>query len=262
MNARIKLALSAAGLGLFLVAAIPALAAGINPRTPTANAQVAIAHLAPFAAGNATAVTVSVDSIPVIANVVYGQSTGYLPVAAGSHLVQIYPGSSATPAISQTVVVTGGISYTVIAVGNGTYQPLALKVLQDDVTAPVSPTVKIRIGHLAPFSNTIPGTRVDIRLQDGTAITTNVPYGAVSPYQALPGGTYDFKITAPGGAPTLIDPLPVTLASGRTVSLFAAGDGVHEPLGVFELPGGQMGHFLPLAKFKLDLPAVFVQHLH
>lgn len=261
MTARIKLALLAAGIGL-LVAAIPALAAGINQNAPTADAQVAIVHLAPFAAGNGTAVTVTVDASPVVTNVVYGGSTGYLTVTGGSHLVKVYPGSSSTPAITTTVVVTGGLSFTAIAVGNGTFQPLGLRVLQDDVAAPVSPTVKVRIGHLAPFSNTIPGTLVDILLQNGAPIPggQNVPYGAVTAYLPLPGATYDFKITKPGGTPTLIDPLPVTLAPGSIVSLFAAGDGVHQPLGVFELPSGQRGHFLPLARFKLYLPVVFVKH--
>jgi hypothetical protein len=258
MTARIKLALLAAGIGLALVAAIPTLAASIAPGTPVATAQVAIVHLAPFAAGNATAVTVTVDSALVISNVVYGQSTGYMTVSEGSHQVQIYPGASSSPAISETLVVTGGQSFTVVAVGNGTYQPLALKVLQDDVTAPVSGTVKVRIGHLAPFSNTIPGTEVDVLRQNGTpvTVTTNLPYGAVSPYITLPGGRYDFQITKPGGTPTLIDPLAVTLAPGSIVSLFAAGDRVNQPLGVFELPSGQMGHFLPLANFKLYLPWV------
>ena len=263
MTARIRLALLSLGLGVLLVAAIPALAAGIAPATytanaPAANAQVAMVHLAPFASGNGTAVTVTVDSMPVLLNVVYGQSTGYRQVPEGSHLVQIYVGASSTPAISSMVVLTAGLDFTAVVVGNGTYQPLALKLMQDNNTAPASPFFKVRIGHLAPFSDTILGTLADVRLQNGTPVELNVPYGAVSPmYVTRPAGVYDFKITAPGGVPMLIDPLAVMLNSGSILSLFAAGDGVHQRLGVFALPSGQPGFFLPLDEFSLYLPAVF-----
>ncbi len=256
MTRKIKLALLAAGLGLLLVAAIPALAAGIAQRAPAAEARVAIVHLAPFATGRGTAVTVTVDSAKVLTDVVYGQSTGYISVTAGSHLVEIFPGASVTPAITSTVVLTGGLDFTVIAVGNGTYQPLALKVLEDNNTLPITGTAKIRIGHLAPFSDTIAGTLIDIRLQNGTPVATDVPYGAVSTYAPVPAGRYDFKITRPGGSPTLIDPLAVELGSRQILSLFATGDGIHEPLGVFELPAGVPGHFLPLVRERLYLPVL------
>jgi hypothetical protein len=156
------------------------------------------------------------------------------------------------------IVLTADRDYTAVLVGDGPNQPLDIKLMQDDNTAPPGSSFKVRIGHLAPFGNTIPATLVDVRLQDGTLLLPNVPYGAVSPaYVQLPAGLYDLKITAPGGSPTLIDPLAVMLNSGSILSLFAAGDGLHQELSVFALPSGEMGYFLPLHRRDLYLPVVF-----
>jgi Domain of unknown function (DUF4397) len=261
MATRIRRALLSLGLGVLLVVALAALAAGIAQATnstelPAALPRVALVHLAPFASGAESAVTVKVDSIPVIAGIEYGESSaGYLPVPEGSHLVQVYAGGNPTPAISSIIVVTADMDFTAVLVGDGTNQPLDIQLMQDDNAAPPDSYVKVRIGHLAPFSNTIPGTLFDVRLQDGTLLMANVPYGAVTPtYLPLPAGSYDFKITAPGGSPTWIDPLAVTLNSGSILSLLAAGDRLHQPLGVFALPSGEKGYFLPLHRHIVYLP--------
>jgi hypothetical protein len=215
---------------------------------------LAVAHLAPFANTLAgTSVTVTLDGLPILTNVKYGDSTGYLGVSAGlPHLVGIYPAGSASPAITASVTLSQNLSYSAIAIGDGTNQPLSLKALLDDIT-PVSGSAKIRIGHLAPFASG--GAAADVRLQNGTPLITNVLFSQVAPYLTLPAGTYDLKITAPGGSPTLIDPLPVTLNSNDILSAFATGDGVKQKLGVFAWPSNQPGFFLPLMKV-LYLPII------
>jgi 2',3'-cyclic-nucleotide 2'-phosphodiesterase (5'-nucleotidase family) len=209
-------------------------------------ARLAVAHLAPFANTPAgTSVTVTLDSTPVLTNIVYGASTGYITVTDGAHLVQIYPAGSASPAISSSVVLSANQSYSAIAIGDGANQPLSLLALLD-TTAPISGSARVRIGHLAPFADTITDTLADVRLQDGTLLLGDVPFGAAAPYLTLPAGTYDLKITAPGGSPTLIDPLPVALNSNAILSVFATGDGAQQPLGAFAWTSTQVGSFLPL----------------
>jgi hypothetical protein len=218
-------------------------------------AHLAVAHLAPFAPSAGTAVTVSLDSTPVLTNFVYGASTGYISVTDGTHLVQIYPAGSATPAISTSVVLSPNLYYSAIAIGDGANQPLNLLGLLNDTT-PVSGSAKVRIGHLAPFSNTITGTLVDVRFQNGIPVITNVPFSLVSPYLPLPAGIYDLKITAPGGTPTLIDPAPVILSSNSIQSVFATGDVFNQPLGVFAWPSNQPGFFPPLMNKFIYLPVI------
>jgi hypothetical protein len=212
-----------------------------------ANAMLQIAHLAPFAVDPGTAVTVTLDGAPVLTGFEFADSTGYLPVSANiTHTVEVFAAGVVTPAISADINLMAGQDYTAIAVGGANSWPLDLMLLIDDNTAPAAGNFKLRLGHLAPFTDTITGTLADVRLEDGTPIITDVPFGAVAPYLELPAGTYNLKITTPGGTVTLINPLPVTFNAGDIVSAFAVGDGVNQPLGVFAWPAGVPGFLLPL----------------
>ncbi|HRQ41014.1 MAG TPA: DUF4397 domain-containing protein [Chloroflexota bacterium] len=220
------------------------------------DARLAVAHLAPFAMDPGTAVTVTLNATPVLTDFVYGDSTPYLTVTAGSYDVAVYPGSSPTPAITGSFTLTAGSDYSVIAIGDGVNQPLELLALLDDNSAPASGNFKLRLGHLAPFA--AGNATADVRLQDGTAVLTNVNFSDVASYLELPAGTYDLKITTPGGTTTLIDPMPVTFGNGDIVSAFATGDGSNQDLGVFAWPSDALGFFLPLAPVIHVSPAEFI----
>ncbi len=219
-------------------------------------ARLQVAHLAPFAMDPGTAVTITLNGTAVLTNFAYTDSTVYLDLTPGSYLVEIFPGGSGSPAITGTVDLMSGVDYTAIAIGDGVNQPLSLLAMVDDNSAPAAGNFKLRLGHLAPFANTLAGTTADIRLDDGTAVLTDVVFGAVSPYLELPAGTYDLKITTPGGGTTLINLAPVTFVDGQILSAFATGDGVNQPLGGYALPSGQLGFVLPLEGNELYLPLV------
>ena len=227
---------------------------GINaPQQAEPNLRVA--HLAPFAADPGTAVTVTLDGDDVLTGFEFADSTVYFTQTAESHLVEIYaPGQPITPAITATVELEADTDYSAIAIGGANDWPLELLALVDD-TEPLTDAAKIRIGHLAPFAALITDTLADIRLQDGTVVITNVAYKGYADI-VLPAGTHDLKITTPGGDVTLIDPLPVTVADGDILSIFAVGDGVNQPLGVFAWPSNAEGFLLPLAFTDVDLSLV------
>jgi hypothetical protein len=222
-------------------------------------ANLAVAHLAPFAMDPGTAVTVTVDGLPVLTDVSFADSTEYVSVTAGvPHVVGIVPAGSVSPALTATLTLTESMDFTAIAVGGANGWPLDLLALVDDNTAPSMGTAKVRVGHLAPFAATITDTLADVRLQDGTVIVDDVPYGVVSPlYLPLLAGTYDLKVTTADGSVTLIDPMPVTLLGGDIVSLFAVGDGTNQPVGAFAWPAGEVGALLPLVQSRLYFPVVF-----
>jgi len=215
-------------------------------------AYLEVAHLAPFAADPGTAVTVTVDGAPVLPGFEYGDSTGYVTLHAGEHLIEIYPQSSITPAITATVDLITDTFSSAIAVGGAYGWPLDLLLLDDDLSAPAAGNFKLRLGHLAPFAAGA-GSLADVRLQDGSMLLDDVLFGSVAPYLELPAGTHDLKITSPDGALTLIDPLPVTFAVGEIVAAFASGDGANQPLGAFAWPSGTAGFFLPLASYAVEL---------
>jgi minor extracellular serine protease Vpr len=208
-------------------------------------AYVQVAHLAPFAED--ASVTIALNGMDALTGFEYGDSTGYIPLPPGEYLVEVTPTGETTVAISATVEVEALTFYTVVAVGDGVNQDLALMALVDDLTPPEPGTFHLRLGHLAPFA--AGAATADIRLQDGTPVLTGVDFGDVTGFLPLPAGTYDLKITTPGGGTTLIDPLPVTFTEGQIVSAFATGEGVNQDLGVFALPAGAPGDFLPLATY-------------
>ena len=158
------------------------------------------------------------------------------------------------PAITGTVDLVTGTDYTAIAVGDAGNQPLELLALVDDNTPPAAGYFKLRIGHLAPFASG--AATADIRLQDGTPVITGVNYLSVTDYLTLPVGTYDLKITTPGGGSTLIDPLPVAFSDGDIFSVFVVGDNSNQPLGVFAWPSDEVGFLLPLG-WKVYFPLAF-----
>ena len=214
---------------------------------PQASPRLAVVHLAPFAADPGTAVTVTLDGGVVLTDFEFADSTGYLTVDPGEHLVGIFVPGVVDPVISATVDLMEDTDYTAIAIGGANGWDLELLALMDDNTPPAVGNAKVRIGHLAPFAAVISDTLADVRLQDGTVILDDVPYGAVAGYLELPAGVYDLKITTADGSATLIDLMPVSLSDGDILSVLAVGDGVNQPVGAFALPSGAEGFLLPLA---------------
>jgi len=218
-----------------------------------------VAHLAPFAED--ASVTITLNGAPALTDFNYGDSTEYIELPAGDYDVAVIPTGAMDPAIEATVTLEGDTYYTVIAVGDGVNQDLGLILLEDDLTEPEAGKFHLRLGHLAPFAAG-PAT-ADIRLQDGTPVLLDVDFGDVTGFIPLDAGSYDLKITTPGGDVTLIDPLPVDFAEGMIISAFATGEGVNQDLGVFALPAGDLGFFLPLyvepepEVFYLFAPAIF-----
>ncbi len=224
-------------------------------------ARLYVAHLAPFAAD--AAVTVRVNGADALTNINYGDSTGYLEFEAGTYDIDIVPNGATDPAISGSVTLEPGVDYTAIAVGDGANQPLDLIALEDDNSAPPAGSAKLRIGHLAPFADTLAGTTADIRLQDGTVVLDDVQFGTIdTDYSVvLPAGTYDLKVTTPDGIATLIDPEPVALNDGDILSVFATGEGSNQDLGIFAIINGAPGVFLPLEIIQPGTSRLYLAHL-
>jgi hypothetical protein len=224
-------------------------------------ASLQVAHLAPFGATPATAVTVTLNSKPVLTDVVYGISTGYLPVMAGmDHEVGIVPMGDPGPALTTTINLTHATGFAAVAYGGTNNWDLGLMLLEDDPTPPLSGYAKVRIGHLAPFSNTITGTLADIRTQTGPLVDPSlddVPFEAVTGYLDLPADTYDLKVTDADNTMTLIDLFPVPFKDGDILTVFAVGDGSNQPVGAYALPLGEPGEMLPLVAQYLYMPLIF-----
>lgn len=210
-----------------------------------AQVRVQVGHFAPFASTlNGTSVTVRVNGANAIQNFRFGDVTsGYVDLGpAGNYLIEVLPTGTSTVAISAQLNNLAAGNYTVLAIGNGTLQPLALLPLVDDITPPPAGQVKVRVVHAAPFGSTDAATAVSIRTDGGDIVggLASVPFRGASPFLALPAGSYDLKVATPDGGTNLIDLAPVNLAAGTIITVAAVGDGTNQPLGFVGLPGGRL----------------------
>jgi len=190
------------------------------------SATVNVAHFAPFADSIAgTSVTVRVNGTDTFTDFQFGDIEKDVELPAGEYLIEILPTGSETVAISGTVMLEGGIQYTLAAIGDGSNQELALLPLIDE-TQPAESGAKVRIAHLAPFAADLDATKVDICTDDNAIVLPAVPYGAfTTPYLNLPAGDYDLKIAlTDSNCETVALDLPsVRLTNGEIVDLFAIG---------------------------------------
>lgn len=223
------------------------LAAGFCAPDALADARIRIAHFAPFADRVDTSVTVAVDGEAVLEGATFGDFTEYMDLAAGTYEITVTPTGATEPAITADATVVDGEDYTLAAIGNGGDQPLDLLAIEDDNTMAAAGNLKLRVVHAAPFADTEEATAVSVRADDGTVIggLGNISYGAVSDVLEVPAGTYDLKIATPDGGMNLIDAAPVELTAGSSLTIFAVGDAVNQPLGLVALPVGELAGETP-----------------
>ena len=212
-------------------------------------ARLAVAHFAPFADTlDGTAVNILINDATALENVRFKDFTDYLEFEAGTYSIDIVPVGATDPAISGDFTLADGNDYSLFAVGNGVTQDLELLALLDNVTAPMSGNLNIRIVHAAPFAADLAATEVSIRTDGGDLVNglSGVPYGADSGFFEIPAGNYDLKVASNDGAVNYIDIDAVDLPAGANVTVYAIGDGINQPLGVVAFPVGELPTSAPV----------------
>ena len=230
-----------------------------EPGSVSAGPVVNVAHLAPFAdSSEGTSVTVKVDGSEAIPDFKYGDIKTGVSLSAGQHLLEIVPTGTTTVAISATVNLADDTVYSVAAIGDGVNQDLELLALVDETTPPAAGNGKLRIAHMAPFSDN--GTAVDICTDDNTVVVPNVSYKEFTdPYLVLPAGDYNLKIALAGTscATVALDLPSVSLEDGDIIDVFAIGGANTWPLAVTSITGFDLtpvvnvAHFAPFADTAL-----------
>ena len=208
-----------------------------------ADARVQIVHAAPFAdTVEGTSVSVTANGATVLEDFLFLDFTEYLVLPAGDYELAVIPTGAAEPAITASVTLESGVDYTVLAVGDGVNQELALWPLVDEVPELGEDDLALRVVHAAPFDADLAATEVSIRTAGGEVVAglVGVPYFAQSGFFTVPAGMYDLKVASNDGQVNLIDPLAVPLPSGVALTIVAVGDGVNQPLGILALPVGPL----------------------
>jgi Domain of unknown function (DUF4397) len=189
----------------------PAVAAASAGVSAAGTGWIRLAHLSP----NTPPVDVYLYSFGdssaqlVLRHVSYGTVSPYEAVAAGDYSVAMRAaGAAATtkPVLSASVSVQVGHAYTVA--GMGPESGLRLQVLDDELTTPPGHAL-VRVIQASLRQHVVTVTYA------GKALASDLAFGSVSSYQAVPPATATVRVTSSGAAADAA----VTLASGTVHTL-------------------------------------------
>lgn len=184
---------------------------GAHAAPAAGNAYVRVVHAAPAAPN----VDVYIDGAKLLSGFAFGTVTDYVPLAAGSHEIDVtaagQPASSAV--IKQSVTVTAGMNYTVAAIGDMGTQP-ALVAFADNNGVAAGMT-KVRVYHLSSDAGPVSVAA------GGQTVISDLAFKNASDYLTVKPGSYTFDVTLKNSGKAL--PLSATLTANQVVSVFAVG---------------------------------------
>ncbi len=194
------------------VQALPASAHSTQSKGSTdTTAFIRVVHASP----DVGTVDVFVDGSKMLSSFQYATVTGYVPLPAGQHKVQIAligKGIGAS-VISQTIAVQGGQAYTVAALGTMA-SGFSLQVFTDNNMV-AGNIAKVRVYHLSPGTGT-----VNVTTSNGKDVT-GLAYPQASNYITVTPGSYTLNIT-PAQVSTPFQ-VQATLKPWTVTSVFAIG---------------------------------------
>jgi hypothetical protein len=142
----------------------------------------------------------------------FGQITGYVGVASGSHEVALQSGAKTLA--TSTIDLANADRYTVVAEANG--KKVELRAYKSG--APKAGKAEIRLIHAAPELGS-----PDVTLGK-QPIAENVKYGEATPYLTVTPGLYTLEVMKPGaGGSAIVKKSGVTLSAGTTSTAFLLG---------------------------------------
>ncbi|MCB9089779.1 MAG: DUF4397 domain-containing protein [Calditrichae bacterium] len=186
----------------------------VNNNEPDGNAKVRVIHTS----YDAPAVDIWVDGSVAIANLAYGETSGYAEVPAGTRNIQVSPTGATSPiVIDVDLTLEQDKEYTVYAVNE-----LANigAIVSEDARSANSSKAKVRLVHTAPDA---PAVDVKLNSGSGPAVFTNVPFEQFTDYIEVDAGTYTFVVTPTGSDTEVVVFDPITVTNGSVYTVVAHG---------------------------------------
>ncbi len=188
---------------------------------------VNIVHASP----DAPAVDVYVDGELALSNLAFGAFSGWVPVPAGDHQVQVTATGAApdTAVIDATLTLEAGTGYHVAA--TGMLESISPVVLEAGLGELDLDTSRVRVIHASPDA-----PAVDVAVAGGDVLVPGLAFPNASDYLDVPAGTYDLEVRVAGTTDVAL-PLPgVQLDGGMTYEIFAIGQVADGTLTVLVVP--------------------------
>ncbi|MDC0703423.1 DUF4397 domain-containing protein [Priestia sp. AB] len=175
------------------------------------NAEVRIVHASP----DAPAVDIFVDDKALVEGAKFKDVANSLPLAAGSHKVEVYEAKTKgtkDSIIEVTLVVDGGKSYTVAAVNKA--ENLELQAFTNNKQG-MDGKASLRVAHLSPDA-----PAVNVGPKGAAPLFKDLSFKSISGYQVVNPGSYDLSVSTADGKEILN--LPGTnLQSGKNYTVLA-----------------------------------------
>lgn len=181
------------------------------------DARIRVVHLSP----DAPAVDIWVDGNKVITNLAFGEYTDYLTVPSNKgneyYNIQVVPNGATTPVvIDADLRLKPNHDYTVAAVGRlANIYPIVIK---DNTNSGPRDNSLVRFAHTSADA-----PAVDIALQDGPVLFSDVSFGEVEDYLEVMPGTYDLEVRLAGTMTVVLSLDDVMLMKGTQYTVFATG---------------------------------------
>lgn len=169
-------------LPLFVLA-IGLLAPAVMATVPIAAADTQTSQLrAIHASPDTPAIDVYLDAAKVVPALGFGESSGYLPVAVGTHDIRVFA-AGADPTVDRPFIAAPGTRIPASArlsiVAAGMFASIRVVMVNDTFAPPPSGRAKLRLINVG--ADTPP---VDLAA-DGMVLFSNTSFGTITPYQAV-----------------------------------------------------------------------------
>ena len=178
------------------------------------DACVNVVHASP----DAPAVDVYVDGQLALSNLGFGAFSGWVPVPAGEHQIQVTATGAAidTAVIDATVTLESGVAYQVAA--TGLLANITPQIYETDLSELSADTARVRVVHASPDA-----PAVDVAVTGGDVLISGLAFPNASDYLEVPAGTYDLEVR-PAGTTDVALALPgVQVEAGMVYDIFAIG---------------------------------------
>jgi hypothetical protein len=191
------------------------------------DACIDVIHASP----DAPMVDVYLDGALAIEIFAIGSFSGWVPVPAGDHQVQVVPtGEDVSAAvIDATATLESGMAYHIAA--TGAVSEIAAQIYQADLSDLAESDARIRVIHISPDA-----PAVDIALKGGDVLISNLDFPAASDVLVVPAGTYDLEVRPTGTLDVALDLSGVVLEAGMVYDVFAIGTVADGTLSVLVVP--------------------------
>jgi hypothetical protein len=180
-------------------------------------ANAMVIHTSPDAPG----VDLLVDDAVAGSNLEFPNSTGYLPLTAGTRNIKVNVTGTASTVIEADLDFVKDMNYSIFAID--AVANIGALVIEDNLVRPTAGSAHVRFIHLSPNA-----PAVDITTTTGAVVFGNQSFRDYTEFTPLGAGSYDLQVRLQG-TDTIVLELPgIVLEDGKIYTVFAKGfvDGV------------------------------------